>query len=92
MTGHLLQVTDPAEEGFPYRGRIRFEGLEAEAPHLLGRAEAISTDYRERLVRHRDGLTDLARTTGWTFAQHTTDRSAESALLALFGMIGGRFA
>jgi uncharacterized protein (DUF58 family) len=92
VTGHLLQVTDPSEEGFPYRGRIRFEGLEAEAPHLLGRAEAISTDYRERLVRHRDGLTDLARTTGWTFAQHTTDRSAESALLALFGMIGGRFA
>ena len=92
VTGHLLQVTDPAEEGFPYHGRVRFEGLEAEASHLLGRAEAISTDYRDRLARHRDGLADLARTTGWTFGHHITDRSAESALLALFGVISGRLA
>lgn len=92
ITGHLLQVTDPAEEGFPYHGRVRFEGLEAEASHLLGRAEAITSDYRQRLALHRDGLSDLARTSGWTFGHHITDRSAESALLALFGVISGRFA
>lgn len=91
VSGHLLQITDPAEEGFPYRGRIRFEGLEAESPHLLGRAEAVSTDYRTRLAAHRDGLNDLARQTGWTLAHHVTDRSAESALLALYAAVGGRF-
>jgi len=92
VAGHMLQVTDPAEEAFPYRGRVRFEGLEAEAPHLLGRAEAISAEYQERLARHRDGLAELARQTGWTFGTHTTDRSAESALLTLFAVIGDRFA
>ena len=91
VTGHLLQVTDPAEEAFPYRGRVRFEGLEAEVPHLLGRAEAVSTEYHGRLARHRQGLEAVARETGWTFAHHTTDRSAESALLALYAAIGGRF-
>jgi len=91
VTGHLLQVTDPAEEAFPYRGRVRFEGLEAEVPHLLGRAEAVSAEYHQRLARHRQGLADLARETGWTFAHHTTDRSAESALLTLYAAIGGRF-
>ena len=91
VTGHLLQVTDPAEEAFPYRGRVRFEGLEAEAPHLLGRAEAVSAEYNQRFTRHRDGMLALARETGWTFAHHTTDRSAESALLTLFAAIGGRF-
>lgn len=91
VAGHMLQVTDPAEEGFPYRGRVRFEGLEAETPHLLGRAEAISSDYQRRLARHRDGLGELARQTGWSFGTHTTDRSAESALLALFAVIGDRF-
>ncbi len=90
--GNMLQVTDPAEEAFPYRGRVRFEGLEAEAPHLLGRAESISSEYQERLARHRDGLAELARQTGWTFGTHSTDRSAESALLALFAVIGDRFA
>lgn len=91
IKGHLLQVTDPAEEGFPYRGRVRFEGLEAEVPHLVGRAEAVSTEYRDRLARHRDGVAALARQTGWTFGHHMTDRPAESALLALYGAIGARF-
>lgn len=101
VSGHMLQVTDPAEEAFPYRGRVRFEGLgaaeqmqglEAEAPHLLGRAEAVSVEYHDRLTRHRAGLAELARQTGWTFGVHSTDRSAESALLGLFAVIGDRYA
>ena len=88
----MLQVVDPAEEAFPYRGRVRFEGLEAEIPHLLGRAESVSIEYQERLAQHRAGLGELARQTGWTFGVHSTDRSAESALLALFAVIGDRFA
>ena len=92
VSGHMLQVVDPAEEAFPYRGRVRFEGLESEAPHLLGRAEQVSVEYQDRLAEHRAGLADMARQTGWTFAVHGTDRSAESALLALFAVIGDRFA
>ncbi len=92
IRGHLLQVTDPAEEQFPYRGRVRFEGLEAEAPHLLGRAERVADDYMDRFVRHRDGLQEITRRAGWSFAHHTTDHPTEAALLALYAVIGERVA
>jgi len=90
VTGHLVQITDPAEESFPYRGRVRFEGLEDEAPHLLGRAEAVGEAYLERLDKHRAGLRDIARRHGWSFAHHVTDRPPNQALLALHAAIAAR--
>lgn len=90
VRGHILQVTDPAEESFPFRGRVRFEGLELELPHLLGRAERVADDYAGRFAAHREGLAEIARRAGWSFAHHTTDRPAEAALLALYAVIGQR--
>ena len=90
IRGHLLQVVDPAEESFPYRGRVRFEGMKQETPHLLGRAERVAQDYAERFVQHRAGLADLSRRAGWTFAHHTTDHPPEAALLSLYAVISQR--
>jgi uncharacterized protein (DUF58 family) len=90
VRGHLLQVTDPAEESFPYTGRVRFEGLEDEAPHLLGRAEVVSEAYLKRLQTHRAGLADIARRFGWSFGHHVTDRSPTQALLTLHTAISER--
>ncbi|MEQ8585321.1 MAG: DUF58 domain-containing protein [Thalassobaculaceae bacterium] len=90
IRGHILQVTDPAEESFPFRGRVRFEGLEQELPQLLGRAERVADDYAGRFAAHRAGLAEIARRSGWTFTHHTTDRPAEAALLALYAVIGQR--
>ena len=84
VRGHIVQIMDPAEEAFPFRGRIRFEGLENERAHLLRRADTVRDDYVDRLARHRAGLQDVARNTGWTFQHHTTDQSPESALLHLW--------
>lgn len=90
IRGHILQVTDPAEESFPFRGRVRFEGLEQELPQLLGRAERVADDYASRFAAHRAGLEEIARRAGWSFAHHTTDRPAEAALLALYAVIAQR--
>jgi uncharacterized protein (DUF58 family) len=84
VSGHLLQVLDPAEESLPYQGRIRFEGLAGEAPLLLPRTEAVRDLYAERLAAHRAGLAALAGAAGWSFATHRTDRPPEAALLALW--------
>jgi uncharacterized protein (DUF58 family) len=84
VSGHLLQVLDPAEESLPYQGRIRFEGLAGEAPLLLPRTEAVRGLYAERLAVHREGLAALAGAAGWSFATHRTDRPPEAALLALW--------
>ena len=84
VKGHLLQVLDPAEETFPFTGRIQFEGPEEEGRLLIGRAESVREGYREAMAAHQRGLEALARQTGWTLATHRTDRPAETPLLALF--------
>ena len=83
VRGHLVQVLDPAEESFPLTGRIRFEGLEGERELLARRSERLREGYLERLAEHRAGIAALARRFGWTFAGHRTDRSPQTALLAL---------
>ena len=84
IRGHLVQVLDPAEESFPFAGRIRFEGPEQEGETVVGRAETLRRDYRAALARHRDGLQALARSADWTFATHHTDRPPETALLTAY--------
>jgi len=45
--------------------------------------------YRDRLAAHQDGLAAIARTAGWSFAIHRTDRSPEAALLGLWAIMSG---
>ena len=90
VMGHLLQVLDPAEESLPYSGRVRFEGLEGEAPWLLSRVENVREEYLDRLARQRDNLASLARALGWTVSTHRTDHPAEAALLTLYMSLAQR--
>ena len=84
VTGHLLQVLDPAEEELPFSGRTLFEGLEKEGALTVGKAEALRGDYQARLAALRDSLADLTRRTGWSLNFHRTDHSAQQALLPLY--------
>lgn len=82
--GQMMQILDPAEETLPYSGRIRFDGLEGEAPLLVPRVETIRTLYAERLAAHRAAISTLARAAGWGFSTHRTDHPPHMALLALW--------
>jgi len=82
--GHVLQVLDPAEESLPFDGRVRFEDLEDAGDVLISRVEAVRDQYVERMVAHREGLAQIARGFGWSFATHHTDRPPQTALLALY--------
>ena len=70
VDGHIIQVNDVVEETLPFRGRIRFDGLEGEGSALIGRVEMVRDDYVELMASHRKGLADIARSVGWTFAVH----------------------
>jgi uncharacterized protein (DUF58 family) len=83
-TGHMLQILDPAEEALPYQGRVRFEGLEQEGAHVIGRVEGVRRDYAQRLAAQREGLKAIARAAGWSFAAHRTSEPPEAALLGLY--------
>lgn len=83
VAGHLVQVLDPAEETLPFRGRVRFEGMEGEGDALIGRVEMVREDYAALMRAHRSALSGLARSYGWSFTTHHTDKPPESVLLAL---------
>jgi uncharacterized protein (DUF58 family) len=87
LRGHLLQILDPAEESLPFTGRVRFEGLEGEAPLLMSRAEAVRGAYLDKLARHREGLAAIARAAQWSFATHRTDQPPQYALLGLYNAL-----
>jgi uncharacterized protein (DUF58 family) len=84
VKGYLLQVLDPAEESLPYRGRVLFEGLEGEEPWLLSRVENVRGAYLGRLDAQCRGIEDIARSVGWGYGRHSTDRPPQSALLTLY--------
>jgi len=84
VSGHLVEILDPAEEMLPFSGRARFFGLEGNDNVLIGRVEAIRDEYRERLAAHRQGLASIARAADWSFVSHRTDRPPQTALLALY--------
>lgn len=86
--GHLVQILDPAEESLPFKGRVRFEGLEGEAPLVAGQAEALRAAYIAKLGAHRDGLCAIASAAGWSFALHHSDQAPQAALLGLYAALG----
>lgn len=83
LQGQMVLLLDPAEVALPYRGRVRFEGLEGETSWLAPRAENLHEAYAEKLREHVNGLGDIARTLGWRLQRHQTDQSAVAALLDL---------
>ncbi|MGB0748588.1 MAG: DUF58 domain-containing protein [Magnetospiraceae bacterium] len=84
VTGHLVQIIDPAEEDFPYDGRVDFHGLEGETPRLFDRTRAIRDTYREAFAAHQREIAGLAARMGWRFTTHRTDHSPETVLLTLY--------
>jgi len=91
VQGTLLRLVDPAEEDFPYAGRIRFLGLEGESPLLAPRAEVLAEDWRAAFAAHQHELAEVCRRLGWRHLKHRTDTTPQTALLALFmGLQGDR--
>jgi len=80
---HLLQVFDPAEESFPYGGRLEFEDPETGSTWLAERADLLKERYQERLQAHRGEIARMAQRGGYSFSVHHTDRPASEGLLAL---------
>jgi uncharacterized protein (DUF58 family) len=83
--GTLVQIVDPAEETFPYSGRIEFVEPEGLGVVTAGRAESWANEYVARVALHREQIRDETNRLDWLFTTHTTSRSAAELLLFLHG-------
>jgi uncharacterized protein (DUF58 family) len=86
--GHMVQIVDPAEETFPYAGRIEFVEPEGAGAITAGRAETWRADYEARIERHRAEIRAETDRVGWSFIIHRTDRAASDLLLKLHAQLG----
>jgi len=89
VAGQLVHIIDPAEEDFPFTGRTRFEDPRGNQSEMIGRAESIAGAYRNRFNAHGEAVGALARRLGWTCIAHRTDRSPQTALVALYADMSG---
>jgi uncharacterized protein (DUF58 family) len=86
--GHVVQIVDPAEETFPYWGRVEFVEPEGAGRITAGRAEIWRDEYAARVAAHRDAIRSETDRLGWSFMIHRTDRPASDLLLTLHARIG----
>jgi uncharacterized protein (DUF58 family) len=90
VSGHIVQIVDPAEEALPYAGRVEFRDMEGPLKFLAGKTETIREAYIEKFEAQRDAVRKLAHRLQWSFTVHRTDRPPAQLLMALHGLIGKR--
>lgn len=89
VTGHMVQILDPAEETLAYEGRIEFRGPEGGERWTADRVETLRPAYKQKLEAHRAALIEMTRRLGWSFLVHHTDRPASEPLLNLIMRLQG---
>jgi uncharacterized protein (DUF58 family) len=90
VSGHMVQIVDPAEETLPYQGRVEFQDIGGgPLRYVAGKTENLREAYQAKFQEQREAVRSLARRLGWSFAVHRTDQSPVSLLLTLHGLIGG---
>lgn len=84
VKGAFVQVLDPQEERFPFKGRTVFESIGGRLRFETRKAGALRDRYLERLAARKARLQDLARTAGWQYHCHHSSDSAQAALLWIY--------
>ena len=89
VSGAYVQIVDPAEENFPFDGRLIFESMARQVRFETDRARGLQKEYKDRLAERRRDLEQTARRCGWRCLIHRTDESPRKALLWLYSAIAG---
>ncbi|WP_208436028.1 DUF58 domain-containing protein [Bartonella phoceensis] len=89
VTTHLIEISDPAEENFPYRGHTEFFDPETKEKHIFGKAENLREHYCKLYQARRQELTDFCSCQGWTYHVSTTNQPFTETILHLANKMGG---
>lgn len=88
VNAHFVEICDPAEERFPYHGRVEFIDPETSEKYLAGRAEEFHDAYRNLYYARRQSFADFAKNCGFTYHVASTDAPMTDVILALANVIG----
>ena len=80
INGIIIQILDPAERFFPYKGRINFNGLEGEQNILIGKAESVRNDYKKAIKIHIEKLEKLITSYSWKYILDNSEQDASISL------------
>lgn len=83
IRGHLVQIVDPAEEVFPYSGRVEFADPESGRKLNFGSAQTLRESYADLFAAHTASLAGFAKRLGWSHTLHHTNHLASQALQSL---------
>lgn len=87
--GLVVQILDPAEEGFPFHGRTIFDSVGQTISHQTLNAGDLKERYLTRLATRKAELRTLCDTAGWQYLNHHTDNPAQAALLWMHRALEG---
>lgn len=86
---HMVEVCDPAEEDFPYEGRLEFRDPVNGANITVGRAQDWHSDYRNLYFARRESLARATRAVGGSYTVSRTDKLASETLVHMHGYLSG---
>jgi uncharacterized protein (DUF58 family) len=89
VSGHIVQIIDPAEETLPYDGRVEFRDMDGPLKYLAGKTETLRDAYIEKFASQREAVRRIAHGVSWSFTLHHTDQSPAKLLMMLHGLVGG---
>jgi uncharacterized protein (DUF58 family) len=89
VSGHIVQIVDPAEETLPYDGRVEFLDMDGPLKYLAGKTETLRDAYIEKFAAQREAVRKIAHGVSWSFTLHHTDQSPAKLLMMLHGLVGG---
>ena len=84
INGMLIHIIDPAEQKFPFKGRVNFKGLEGENPHLIGNAESVQKEYLKKFKKHLDTIKIITESYKWNYFMHITDQELVELVIKIY--------
>lgn len=89
--GTVVQIIDPAEESFPFEGRVEFKDMQLQDRVMVENAGELRGRYKAAFDNRKIHLSDISRRLNWGHLVHHTDRSARSGLLNIHGFLSSHY-
>jgi len=89
--GTLMHIIDPAEETFPYNGRVEFKDMQQHEKVVVENANDLRTRYGQAFGAHKAQLQAACMSQNWGHLIHHTDRPAREGLLNLYGFLSNHY-